>query len=74
MTNAIAWEARQVDRTDENNEKPDDVTVLLNRVATDPTQRIKLLHQLLGESACRHMGVYPIPPGFKLSVVIPVYN
>jgi glycosyltransferase involved in cell wall biosynthesis len=74
MTNAIAWEARQVDRTDENNEKPDDVTVLLNRVATDPTQRIKLLHQLLGESACRQMGVYPIPPGFKLSVVIPVYN
>jgi glycosyltransferase involved in cell wall biosynthesis len=74
MTNAIAWEARQVDRTDENNEKPDDVTVLLNRVAMDPTQRIKLLHQLLGESACRQMGVYPIPPGFKLSVVIPVYN
>jgi glycosyltransferase involved in cell wall biosynthesis len=73
MANAIAWEAHQVDRTDQNNNS-DEVTALLNRVAADPTQRIKLLHQLLGESACRQMGVYPIPPGFKLSVVIPVYN
>jgi glycosyltransferase involved in cell wall biosynthesis len=40
----------------------------------DPQERIQLLHELLGEPACRQIGIYPIPPGFKLSVVIPVYN
>ena len=25
------------------------------------------LQELMGEAACRHVGVYPIPPGFKLS-------
>jgi glycosyltransferase involved in cell wall biosynthesis len=39
-----------------------------------PDERIELLHRLLGEPACRQLGIYPIPPGFKLSVVIPVYN
>jgi len=32
------------------------------------------VQQLLGEPACRHLGIYPLPEGFKLSVVIPVYN
>ena len=36
--------------------------------------RVALLHRLMGEAACRSIGVYPIPEGFKLSVVIPVYN
>ena len=36
--------------------------------------RVDLLHRLMGEAACRSIGVYPIPEGFKLSVVIPVYN
>ena len=36
--------------------------------------RVELLQRLMGEAACRSIGVYPIPPGFKLSVVIPVYN
>jgi glycosyltransferase involved in cell wall biosynthesis len=36
--------------------------------------RLTTLHRLLGEPACRQLGIYPIPPGFKLSVVIPVYN
>jgi glycosyltransferase involved in cell wall biosynthesis len=36
--------------------------------------RLTLLHNLLGEPACRQLGVYAIPDGFKLSVVIPVYN
>jgi glycosyltransferase involved in cell wall biosynthesis len=40
----------------------------------DPQERIQLLHELLGEPACRQVGIYPIPAGFKLSVVIPVYN
>ncbi|HEY1187133.1 MAG TPA: glycosyltransferase family 2 protein [Gemmata sp.] len=47
---------------------------LLDRVAADPNARVALLEQLLGVNACRQIGIYPIPPGFKLSVVIPVYN
>ena len=39
-----------------------------------PTERLALLHRLLGEPACRQIGIYPIPPGFRLSVVVPVYN
>ena len=34
----------------------------------------RLLQQVLGEAACRQLGIYPDPRGFKLSVVIPVYN
>jgi glycosyltransferase involved in cell wall biosynthesis len=37
----------------------------------DPAQS---LQRLLGMSVCRQLGIYPIPAGFKLSVVIPVYN
>ncbi len=37
-------------------------------------ERLDILHQLLGEAACRQLGLYPIPEEFKLSVVIPVYN
>ncbi len=47
---------------------------LLERMAADPNARVALLEQLLGVNACRQIGIYPIPPGFKLSVVIPVYN
>lgn len=47
---------------------------LLDKVAADPNARVALLEQLLGVNACRQIGLYPIPPGFKLSVVIPVYN
>src|SRR5579885_340130 len=43
-------------------------------VARDPRRRLEVLHALLGEAACRQIGIYPIPEGFKLSVVIPVYN
>jgi glycosyltransferase involved in cell wall biosynthesis len=32
------------------------------------------LGQLLGPSAARRLGWYPLPPGLRLSVVIPVYN
>jgi glycosyltransferase involved in cell wall biosynthesis len=47
---------------------------LLRRPPATPEERLALLHELLGEPACRQLGIYPIPPGFKLSVVIPVYN
>src|SRR5262245_15802294 len=36
--------------------------------------QLALLHKLLGVPACRHLGIYPIPEGTKVSVVIPVYN
>jgi glycosyltransferase involved in cell wall biosynthesis len=42
--------------------------------ALSPEQRLALARRLLGDAACRQMGVYPIPADFKLSVVIPVYN
>ncbi len=32
------------------------------------------LHGILGEAACRQLGIYSIPDNFLLSVVIPVYN
>jgi glycosyltransferase involved in cell wall biosynthesis len=47
---------------------------LRRQVSGSPQERLALLHQLLGEPACRQLGIYPIPDGFKLSVVIPVYN
>jgi glycosyltransferase involved in cell wall biosynthesis len=53
------------------NAKPD---ALLELAGRSPEERLPLLHRLLGEPACRQLGIYPIPAGFKLSVVIPVYN
>ncbi len=68
-----------MDKADEKQpEKTTDLapllTPLLERMAADPNARHAVLHQLLGESACRNIGIYPIPVGFKLSVVIPVFN
>ncbi len=47
---------------------------LAQHLPPEHNERVQVLHQLLGEPACRQMGIYPIPEGFKLSVVIPVYN
>jgi glycosyltransferase involved in cell wall biosynthesis len=47
---------------------------LLDRVADSPAARLAVLQRLLGEAGCRKLGIYPIPEGFLLSVVIPVYN
>ncbi|HVC92082.1 MAG TPA: glycosyltransferase family 2 protein [Pirellulales bacterium] len=40
----------------------------------DHAVRVDLLERLLGKSVCRRLGIFPLPPGFVLSVVIPVYN
>jgi glycosyltransferase involved in cell wall biosynthesis len=32
------------------------------------------LKSLLGESLCRELGVYALPAGLKISVVVPIYN
>jgi glycosyltransferase involved in cell wall biosynthesis len=29
---------------------------------------------LLGETVCRELGVYPLPEGLRISVVVPIYN
>ncbi len=39
-----------------------------------PISRVRMLQSLLGDELSRRLGVYEIPPGFKLSVVIPAYN
>jgi glycosyltransferase involved in cell wall biosynthesis len=43
-------------------------------VEASPNERATLLQRLLGEPACRQLGIYPIPAAFMLSVIIPVYN
>src|SRR5262245_57080531 len=43
-------------------------------IPTDPAARVALLRKLLGEPACRQLGIFPVPPGTKLSIVIPVFN
>ena len=53
---------------------PTDVARALANVANDADLRAAVLHQLLGEGPCRQLGIFPFPPGFKLSVVIPVFN
>jgi glycosyltransferase involved in cell wall biosynthesis len=47
---------------------------LIARLADAPPERAQFLQRLLGDSACRQLGIYPLPSGFQLSVVIPVYN
>ncbi len=50
------------------------IDALLEEMAAYPDKREALLRQLLGEQACRHLGILTFPDGFKVSVVIPVYN
>src|SRR5262245_20390877 len=52
----------------------DPVEAVVAAVQHSPERRAEILQRLLGEPACRQIGIYPIPKGFKLSVVIPVYN
>src|SRR5438105_13333606 len=47
---------------------------LLDQVAASPNERYHVLQRLLGEAACRQLGVFRVPAGFKISVVIPVFN
>ncbi len=42
--------------------------------AADGLERIEFFEQLLGPSVCRQLGIYRLPAGFLLSVVMPVYN
>jgi glycosyltransferase involved in cell wall biosynthesis len=51
-----------------------ELMLLSERLAAASPDRIHVLHDLLGSTACRQLGIYAFPQGFKLSVVIPVYN
>ena len=44
------------------------------RLNGDSEAVVERLRHCLGESACRQLGLYPLPPDLRLSVVIPVYN
>ena len=46
---------------------------LADEVAHAPARSFNL-NQLLGDAACRQLGIYEFPEDFVLSVVIPVYN
>lgn len=35
---------------------------------------INEMHSLLGESVCRQLAIYPLPEGFCLSVIVPIFN
>src|SRR5262245_15562009 len=59
---------------DDGRHTDDEFDGLLGRLEASPADRALALRRLLGEAACRQLGIYPVPPGFKLSVVIPVYN
>ena len=43
-------------------------------MSAENNNRFEKLRELLGKDACRALGVYPVPPDFLLSVVIPAYN
>lgn len=47
---------------------------LCDKLERSPEERAEFLRRLLGEPACRQLGLLPLPAEFKLSVVIPVYN
>jgi glycosyltransferase involved in cell wall biosynthesis len=52
----------------------DGVEHVIEEIVATPARRVEVLRRLLGEAACRQLGIYPVPNGFKLSVVIPVFN
>jgi len=43
-------------------------------LATPAEDRFEMLAKLLGADVCRRKEIFPLPRGFLLSVVIPVYN
>src|SRR5262245_35471031 len=52
------------------------VAAIENDAGADSRQldRTALVERLLGPDLCRKLGIFQIPAGFKLSVVMPVYN
>ncbi len=51
-----------------------DLDRLIVGLGKSSLEGVHILRRLLSDATCRQLGIYPIPAGFKLSVVIPVYN
>lgn len=52
-----------------------ELNAFVDQLAAAPhNERVAVLEKILGTAACRQIGLYPFPQGWKLSVVIPVYN
>src|SRR5262249_13068677 len=49
-----------------------DIRRMIERLS--PSERVEAIRALIGHAAARQLGICPIPPGFKLSVVMPVFN
>ena len=43
-------------------------------LSTGNSDAIRNLQGLIGKSACRELGIYPLPDGLRISVVVPIYN
>ncbi len=50
------------------------IQVMENLDGLGEVERVAQLEGLLGEGVCRRLGIFALPPEFRLSVVIPVYN
>ena len=55
-----------------NSNQPQDDFVDSSRLWTQ--QYVREMQSLLGASICRRLGIYELPDGFVLSVIVPVYN
>ena len=42
--------------------------------STGNSDAIRDLRGLIGENICRELGIYPLPEGLRISVVVPIYN
>ena len=58
---------------DENSPTADSPADLITEAPLDAV-RYEHLVELLGPTATARLGLYPLPDGFKLSVIMPVYN
>jgi glycosyltransferase involved in cell wall biosynthesis len=46
----------------------------MNQQTNSPESHRKWVEEALGAETCREMGIYPLPEGLRISVVVPVYN
>jgi glycosyltransferase involved in cell wall biosynthesis len=55
---------------------PNSVDDLMDSLTSsaDERERVERLTRLLGDAVCRQLGIYVVPEGLAVSVVIPVYN
>ena len=77
MLSLLAW-TRTLSVDDSSTQSFAELRDLLLRWQRDPAAdgplRADFLEKLLGSAVCRRMGIYKLPEGFLLSVVIPAYN